>query len=124
VQASKDGGCRLATERSVVIVNKAIRIPKCWVCMDKGYVIYKKMVNNAEQEFLAHCSCQLGVNYSYDGTKCEKPSPYWIPPISEVMDPGKIAAENFMRWWKLNKDKDGIVEEMQKRGIPIPKEVA
>lgn len=92
--------------------------------MDKGIILYQKQVGDIKAEYAAHCTCQAGEAFNYDGTKCEKKSPYYIPVISQVMDPAQVAAENFRAWWEANKSKDGIEKAMQERGIPIPKEAA
>lgn len=103
---------------------ETIRIPECWICMDEGFVLYKKRVNETEAEYIAHCTCKMGSKYAYDGTKCEKKSEYRVPSIVEVMDPQCIAKGNFHRWWEAHKNKDGIEKALQERGIPIPKDAA
>lgn len=106
-------------------MNEKINIPQCWICLDDGVVLYQKQVGNTVAEYAAHCTCQAGDDFNYDGTKCEKhKSPYYIPVISQVMSPEQLAIENFRKWWEANKNKKGIEKAMQERGIPIPKEVA
>ena len=101
-----------------------IRMPECWICMDEGVILYYKQEGNVKAEYAAHCTCQAGDNFNYDGTKCEiKKSTYYIPVVTQVIDPEQPAAENFRKWWEANKNKKGIEKAMQERGIPIPKEV-
>lgn len=99
-----------------------IRIPHCWICMDKGVILYHKQVGDIKAEYAARCTCQAGEAFNYDGTKCEKKSPYYIPVISQVMDTSQLAKENFHAWWQANKNKNDIEQAMRERGIPIPNE--
>jgi hypothetical protein len=101
-----------------------VYIPQCWVCMDRGFILYQKQIGDTKAEYAAHCTCRAGEAYRYDGAKCEKKSEYRIPSIVEVLDPQRLAAENFRVWWEANKKKDGIVKAMKERGIPIPKDAA
>ena len=101
-----------------------IRMPQCWICMDEGVILYYKQEGNVKAEYAAHCTCKTGEAFNYDGTKCEKhKSPYYIPVVTQVIDPEQLAAENFRKWWEANKNKKGIEKAMQEKGIPIPKEV-
>ena len=102
--------------------NDKIRIPKCFVCLDLGFVLYHKKVGELAGEYAAHCICIPGREYAYDGQKCEKEkSPYRIPPVGEVLDVENIAARNFREWWNMNRHKPGIKEAMEKQGIPVPR---
>lgn len=104
------------------MIDDKIHIPKCFICMDLGFILYRKQVGELSGEFVAHCSCKTGEGYNYDGQRCEKKSPYRIPPAGEVLDVEHVAMENFSEWWGLNKYKKGIEEAMCERGIPIPRE--
>ena len=105
-------------------MSEKIWMPKCWICMDEGIILYQKQIGNVKAEYAAHCTCKTGEAFNYDGTKCEKhKSPYYIPVISQVMGPEQLAEENFRKWWEANKNKEGIEKAMQEKGIPIPKEV-
>ena len=105
-------------------MSEKIWMPQCWICMDLGVILYYKQEGNVKAEYAAHCTCQAGDDFNYDGTKCEiKKSTYYIPVVTQVIDPEQLAAENFRKWWEANKNKKGIEKAMQERGIPIPKEV-
>ena len=93
-----------------------VHIPSCWICLNKGFILYK---DTEHREYIVHCICPSGQNWAYDGEKCEKnKSPYYIPSVKEKFDVEKIAADGFWEWWKNNKDKPGIKEELERRGIP------
>ncbi|HHY42549.1 MAG TPA: hypothetical protein GX514_06855 [Thermoanaerobacterales bacterium] len=98
-------------------MNEKIKVPKCFICLDRGFILYRKY----EGEYVAHCSCKAGQQYIYDGSQSSKKSPYYIPAIDSIMDPKEVATENFHAWWEANKDKEGIEKAMRDRGIPIPK---
>jgi len=99
-----------------------IRIPSCWICMDNGFILYRKKVGEYEGEYVAHCTCHAGENFAYDGTRCEKQkSPYYIPSIAAELDHESIAAENLRNWIKQNKDKEGFLEAMERLGLEVPK---
>jgi hypothetical protein len=92
--------------------------------MDEGAILYYKQAGNVKAEYAAHCTCKTGEAFNYDGTKCEKhKSTYYIPVVTQAIDPEQLAAENFRKWWEANKNKKGVEKAMQERGIPIPKEV-
>lgn len=90
-------------------------IPACWICMDRGFILYR---DTNHYEFILHCTCPRGQEWAYDGRKCERKSPYYAPSVAEKFDTGKIATDNFWEWWKANKDRPGIKEELERRGIP------
>jgi hypothetical protein len=95
--------------------NGAVVIPKCWICMDLGFVLYK---DEKRREFLAHCTCPNGSTWAYDGSKCEnRPSPYYAPSAEQKFDTTQIAKTNFLRWWKAYKDKPGVRKELERRGL-------
>lgn len=40
--------------------NKEVRLPKCWICNDMGFVIYYKKKNGISYEVGSRCKCKLG----------------------------------------------------------------
>lgn len=96
-----------------------VYIPNCWICMDKGFVLYR---DANHYEYIAHCTCVNGYQWAYDGRKCTKnPSPFYAPSVAEKFDVEKLAADNFWNWWNIYRDKPGIKEELERRGIPTEK---
>lgn len=83
-----------------------VRIPNCFVCMDKGFVTYHKVTDGISYEYAAHCICESGLRYKYNGRNCEKPSDYYVPCISEILDPVELARQNFNDWYKIAKKKN------------------
>lgn len=83
-----------------------VKIPECWVCFDKGYVLYQ---DKDGYEFINHCICKAGTKWQYDGRKCEKrPSQYYIPSVAEKFDVHELAKQNFFHWREINRNKPGI----------------
>jgi hypothetical protein len=67
----------------------------CPVCLDKGFILYKKKIGDYIYEFAAHCTCPNGNNYRYDGQTCDKrKSEYYMPNIAKEFDPKELAKEN------------------------------
>ncbi len=94
-----------------------IHIPNCFICLDLGFVLYRKKVGEYEGEYVAHCTCQAGRDYAYDGTRCEKQkSPYYTASVEELDHVG-IAAQNLRSWIERNKDKKGFKEAMNQLGM-------
>jgi len=96
----------------------SIRIPECWVCLDKGYVLYQ---DQAGYEFITHCICKAGTSWQYDGSTCKRPSPYYIPSVATKYDVHELARRNFLGWWRTNKSKPGVKEALEARGILVEK---
>lgn len=63
-----------------------VKIPKCWLCMDDGFVYYDKKENGMKYEVAARCRCIKGQNR---GMK--------IGQVPDVLaeDIAKINLENF-----------------------------
>lgn len=74
--------------------------PKCFVCMDTGVILYKKMTQfGYEAEYAARCTCSAGNQYIYEGRECkENKSEYRIATIDEVLDKFELAQNNFQQW--------------------------
>lgn len=74
---------------------------KCWVCMDRGFVLYKKTENCHEYEFIAHCVCTEGMKYIYDGSKCkDRKSDYYVEDVRKVFDVVELAKQNYFEFVK------------------------
>ena len=102
-------------------MKKKIKVPKCFVCLDQGFVLYRKKVGEYEGEYVAHCTCKAGKAYAYDGKQCEKnKSPYYIPSVAEELDHVGIGAKNFHDWWERNNNKEGIEKAMEQLGMEVP----
>lgn len=93
-----------------------IKIPKCFICMDTGIVLYKqKTILGYEAEYAVRCTCEKGNEYTYEGRECTKnKSEYRIPLITEIMDPVEKARNNFKEWYERNKDREGFKEAWEK----------
>lgn len=74
--------------------------PKCFVCMDTGIILYKKMTPfGYEAEYAARCTCEIGNQYIYEGRECKKnKSDFRIVSIDEVLDKFELAKNNFQQW--------------------------
>jgi hypothetical protein len=106
--------------QEVIEKKKEIKIPKCFICLDTGLVLYKQMTAfGYEAEYAARCTCQKGSEYTYEGKECTKnKSEYRIPLITEIMDPVEKARNNFKEWYERNKNREGFqeaLEEIKKR---------
>lgn len=94
-----------------------VKIPECWVCFDKGYVLYQ---DKDGYEFINHCICKAGTKWQYDGRKCEKrPSQYYIPSVAEKFDVHELARDNLLNWWQRNKHRSGVKEALIAKGIQV-----
>lgn len=103
-------------------MKEKIYIPKCFICLDRGFIFYRKKVGESEGEYVAHCTCQAGRDYAYNGTRCEKQkSPYYTASVAKELDHVGIGAKNFHDWWERNKNKEGIEEAMEQLGMEVPK---
>lgn len=77
--------------------------------MDKGYVLYHnhRKEKGVIYEFLAHCTCAKGIDYQYDGTKCEnRKTDYFIPRVDQVFDKEELAKENYKEYIKQKRKKE------------------
>jgi hypothetical protein len=99
--------------------DKEIKLPECWVCMDTGMILYNKKTELGEYEYIAHCICQAGLLYHYDGKECKNKSPYYIPSVAEVADPATIAKDNIIEFYERNKNNEKVVKTLEMRGIKI-----
>lgn len=97
--------------------DEQIHVPNCFICLDRGFVLYRKKVGEYTGEYVAHCTCQRGQSFNYDGTQCEHQSGYRIPCIAEITDQYSVATKNFSRWKEKNKNKKGFKAAMRKLGM-------
>lgn len=51
---------------------KEIKLPNCWICNDTGVILYHKKSSQGEYEYAAHCVCQAGDQYRYNGQQCKE----------------------------------------------------
>ena len=63
----------------------------CKVCQNKGFLLYKQKNEKTgiEYEYLAHCICQNGLKYTFDGYKVKDSrckSNYYIPSVKEILN--------------------------------------
>lgn len=62
------------------------RVVKCHKCRDRGFVWYLQKFDYGEYQYIAHCTCEKGAKWKYDGTQLEKGgSRYYIPCVDEVL---------------------------------------
>jgi hypothetical protein len=85
--------------------------PQCFVCMDTGVILYKKMTPfGYEAEYAARCTCPSGNQYIYEGQECkDHKSKYRIATIDEVLDKYELAQNNFQQW--IAKSREARVNE-------------
>lgn len=89
-----------------------VKIPNCFICLDKGYVTYNKECYT----FFSHCTCPQGNKYHYKGWECtQNKSDFYVPSVAEVFDPVLLAQGNFKKWYSWHKDKPYIQEQLNKR---------
>jgi hypothetical protein len=102
---------------------KNVELPECWICNDSGMVIYHKKTDMGEYEYIAHCTCDKGHQYEYDGQQCKVKSSYYIPSVAEVADPEMIAKDNIVEFYERHKDDEHVVKALEARGIKLKKGV-
>jgi len=59
----------------------------CRACKGTGYILYHKLVNGIDYEYVCQCNCQNGIGLDYDGTKVadkEHRSPYYLAKAVDV----------------------------------------
>lgn len=75
---------------------------KCFVCMDKGYMIIKS--GYADQGIDAYCpECEKGKQHFYNGNEIKDLKhrrPFFTPPISEYYDLHDLKQKNKAEWEK------------------------
>jgi hypothetical protein len=91
----------------------ALKIPECWICLDSGVVSYTKKVDGYTAEHVAHCICDAGEEFNYEGEN------YWVPSVEEVIDPDEHAKNNIKNWLDAHKNNPEARKELSQRGIKI-----
>jgi hypothetical protein len=74
---------------------------KCLLCKDDGVIEYVKSFGGLEYRYFAHCTCEKGGEFKYDGSKCKEKSDYRMASIEEILTAEAIAeirAENESGW--------------------------
>lgn len=97
---------------------------KCFVCMDKGFELYTKTINDYTYQFASYCSCESGNQCRYDGQKCKNnQTNYYVKPLSEVLDTEELANRNAEKAGKpANLNKDQIIQDIRKL-FNLPKKI-
>jgi len=95
--------------------------PKCWVCMDRGYVFYWQRWGKNDYEYVAYCDlCDAGQKVFYDGRSLPKKgdrNPYVTPPVSQMsFDTKEIAKNNRERYENDHKMPDRKVDIKEIKG--------
>ena len=80
---------------------------KCWVCMNKGFILYNKNFDSRTYQLCAHCICLDGIEYIYDGSKCERKSDYRTVCIEEVCDIEELAIKNYKHYYSIKNEGAG-----------------
>lgn len=68
--------------------NNGKRKVNCFICMDSGIVKYTQKADGKTYDYIAHCTCQAGNSYRYEGNK------YYIPCIADVINVEEIEKFN------------------------------
>jgi hypothetical protein len=64
---------------------------KCLLCKDVGVIEYFKSFGGFEYRHFAHCTCEKGGAFKYDGSKCKEKSDYRMASIEEILTAEVIA---------------------------------
>lgn len=90
-----------------------LKIPECWICLDSGVVLYTKKVDGYMDEHTAHCICDAGEEFCYEGEY------YWVSSVEEVLDIDEHAKNNIKHWLNAHKNNPAARKELAQRGIKI-----
>jgi hypothetical protein len=63
---------------------------KCNLCNDEGRIPYYKKIGKIRYEYYAHCICEVGEAFAYEGRECKAKSDYRMPSIKEILAPEAI----------------------------------
>ena len=95
-----------------------VYIPRCWVCMDRGYLLFNRKFGKREYEHIAHCICDTGRGYTFYGPNVkEHPSEFYVPSIEEIVDTDTMARENIQEFINKYRDNPDVMSELKKRGV-------
>ena len=62
---------------------------ECKACKGSGYVLYKKIFNDLEYEYVSLCNCPNAIGKEYNGrTSKENPTDYYIPRAVDIFGVG------------------------------------
>lgn len=78
------------------------KLPNCWVCMDKGDIVYKKInkITGVEYEYIASCVCK---------ESADKQS---FPPAKQFFDLVEIANRNLNKIYHIYKNNPEIKQQL------------
>lgn len=81
--------------------------------MDNGFITYTQEIGGQIGEFVAHCTCEKGEEFNYEGEN------FWIPSVEEVIDPQEHTRNNIKNWLNAHKNNPAARKELAQRGIKI-----
>lgn len=87
--------CGLFISLGMPVPAKKKELPKCFVCLDRGIIIYDAQVDNVLYTYAARCNCSAGM------TRPEKKFPT-IDQISNGPDMKYLAYKNKKEWEQVN----------------------
>jgi hypothetical protein len=96
--------------------NVKAKMPRCFICMDEGIILYKKKTPFGYfAEYPLHCVCEKGHEWMYEGKAMQKEvnkGQYRIPSVDEVFDIEELKKQNWENWLKKHEDKtEPIVQD-------------
>lgn len=101
------------------ISNKKIKIPRCFVCMDEGSIIYTKKVNGIDYEYIASCTCDKAKGYRYNGNECNVKSDNYIADANKIFDTSRLYNYNLNKFIEKYRGNKEVMEELERRGIKV-----
>lgn len=87
-----------------------IKIPKCWVCLDRGFIPYQ---DKKGRNYIAYCTCKEGTGYQINDLDLKR----YVPCIDENFDKVEVATQNLKEFWKWNKEDQSVKRELEASGI-------
>jgi hypothetical protein len=83
----------------------------CWICMDRGFVEYDKVVGEIKYRGMAYCICDAGKQFKYDGSLCkDHKTDYFMPCITDFF-PEEILQQE-AEHNRIEYDKDYVAEQL------------
>ena len=77
--------------------------PKCWVCMDKGFVPYE--IKGCF--YISHCVCSMGNEYAYDGRMVSdetRRTNYVVSNVASKFDIKVMEKQNYEEWMSYHRE--------------------
>lgn len=74
---------------------------ECLICFDKGFIEYRTVEGYG---YIAHCICNKGKKYEYNGSLCKEKSDYYIPSIYELVDVQEVELDNIKEYCRLHNE--------------------